>query len=187
MRQRVARMDPEGLMKVIGKDMMVLLREQGNAAVREVNIAANKQGVAATNLPYVFWALASTDSELPNLGLRQKIYTLMIFIMARTGAMPNYQRGFKPADSQSLDDAVDAVALHMATWAGRSLTPALVIGYYGILDKWAAKVPEATGGKVHSLIGREYLDYLFREILTLQSALFDDGELVRRVVRFIPE
>jgi hypothetical protein len=187
MRQRVARMDPEGLMRVIGKDMMALLKEQGRAAVREVVIAANRQGVEADDLPYAFWALASSGTELPSFGLRQKIYSLMIDIMARTGVMPNYQRAFKPVDSQSVDEAVDAVALHMSMWAAKVLAPALIIGYYTVLDRWAPKVPEATGGKVHALLGRDYLDHLFREILTLRSAMFDDGELIRRVVRFIPE
>jgi len=173
--------------KSVAKDLMPLLKKQGRAAVREVVIEANKQGVVADNLPYVFWALASTDTELPSFGPRQKIYTLMIDIMARTGAMPNYQRAFKRVDDLAVDDAVDAVAVHMSMWAARNLAPALITGYYGILDKWADKVPEATGGKVLALVGRDYLDHLFREILTLRSAWFEDGELVRRVVRFIPD
>lgn len=177
---------PEDLMKALGHDLMPVLKAQGYAAVREVVTEANRLGVTADDLPYAFWALA-TQKGLPDMGARQRVFTLMIDIMARTGTMPAYQKAIKVTDSETLDYTVDKLADHMATWAARSLLPFLMANYVRILNKHADKVPQATGGQVPVSNGVAYLNNAFREILTLRSAWFDDGELLRRAVRFIPE
>lgn len=181
-----ARTDPETLMKAIGKDMMDLLLSQGRAAVREVVTEANKYRVSADDLPYVFWVLAS-QHELPDMGPRQRVYNLMLDIMSRTGAMPNYQRAFKVAEDPATDEAADKVAVHLSYWAAKQMAPALLVGYSKILSKYQNAVPEATGGQVSAVVGVDYLDSTFRQILTLRSSWFADGELLRRVVRFLPE
>lgn len=183
---RISRMDPEALVKLLGKDMMSFLQDQGRAALREIVTTANKEGVKANQLPYVFWALAN-QSGLPNLGPRQKAFTLMLDILTRTGVMPDYQRGFQAVDDARLDEVVDLVAQHMSVWAAKTMAVELVLGYYKLQVKHESKVPEATNGKIPAVVGATYLDRVFREILTLRSAWFEDGELLRRVVRFIPE
>lgn len=177
---------PEDLMKALGNDLMPVLKAHGNAAVREVVTEAHRLGIGPDDLPYAFWALAA-QQNLPDMGARQKVFTLMIDIMARTGTMPAYQKALKVTDSATLDYAVDKLADHMATWAARNLLPFLMLNYVKILNKYAPKVPVATKGQVPASNGVAYLNSAFREILTLRSAWFDDGELLRRAVRFIPE
>jgi len=177
---------PEDLMRSIGADMLPVLKEQGRASVREIVMAANRLGIQADDMPYAFWALA-TQKGLPDFGPKQKVSTLMIDIMARTGTMPAYQKALKVPDSGTLDEAVDKLADHMATWAARNILPYLMANYVKILNKYASKVPQATNGQVPASNGVAYLNNAFREILTLRSTWFDDGELLRRAVRFIPE
>lgn len=183
---RLAAIGPEELIKTVGRDLMPVLKAQGQASVREIVTEANKHHVAPDDLPYVFWALAN-PKVLPDLGPRQKGYQLVIDIMARTGTMPAYQRAFKAVDDAAVDDAVDAVAQHMATWAYKDMLPYLMGAYVKVLSKYAGKVSEATGGQVPTSNGVAYLNRTFREILTLRSSWFEDGELLRRAVRFIPE
>ena len=183
---RLARTDPESLIKAVGKDFMGLLKTQGVAAVREATTAGLKRGLKSDQLSYLFWALSSPNT-LPNMGSRQKVFNLMLNILDRTGTMPDYQRSFRAVKDPEVDDVVDAVALHMSQWAARTMAPALVLGYYRTLSRHANKVPEATEGAVQALSGSDYLNFTFREMLTIRSAWFDDGELLRRVVRFIPE
>lgn len=176
----------EGLIKALGKDLMPNIKSQAQAAVREIIAEGNRRGVEPSQMPYLFWALA-TQRELPDLGGRQRYFQVMIDMMTRTGVLPNYQKNFRVPDDLGLDDAVDAVAQHMATWAVRSMLPALLAGYMRVLSVYASKVPAATDGVVPASNGVGYLNALLREILTLRSAWFDDGELLRRVVRLLPE
>ena len=178
--------DPEALVKAIGRDLMLYLKEQGRTAAREIVMEANRQRVSPEDLPYVFWVLAS-QKELPDLRARQKVFTLMIDIMARTGTMPNYQRAFRVADDIEVDAAVDKVAVNMALWAAKNMIPFLIHSYLRVLAKYAGKVPAVTGEEVPASNGLGYLNTAFREVLTLRSTWFEDGELLRRVVRFIPE
>lgn len=173
------------LLGSLDKDMLALLKGYGQEAVQVVVAAANRQGVEAPDLPYVFWALA-TAQQLPNLGNRLEGFRMAITIMTRTGTMPNYQRGFKSDPELRVDAAVDAVAQQLANWSMRTLRPALMVDYYHILKKYEAKVPEATSGKVRAADGVDYLDRVLREVVTLRSSMFRDGEFLRRVLQFIP-
>ena len=176
----------EALMKSLGQDLMPVLKEQGKAAVREIVMQGLRQGVALPEMPYLFWALAN-QAELPDLGPRQKMFQVMLDIMTRTGVMPNYHKNFKVRDNLDVDAAVDAVARHMGVWAAKDMIPALMVGYFKVLTQHASKVPSVTNGQVPASNGVGYLNTLFREVLTLRSAWFDDGELLRRVVRLLPE
>lgn len=177
---------PEDLIRAIGNALMPVLKIQGQASVHEIVAVANRLGIQADELPYAFWTLA-TQKGLPNLGPRQKVFTLMIDIMDRTGTMPAYQKAFQVPDNATLDDAVDKLADHMAIWAVKQLLFSLTRSYIGILSKFAPDVPQVTDGQVPASNGVAYLNAAFREILTLRSAWFDDGELLRRAVRLIPE
>lgn len=176
----------EVLMKALEHDLMPMIKEQGKAAVREIVMQGNKQGIALAEMPYLFWALAN-QKELPDLGPRQKVFQVMLDIMVRMGVMPNYQKNFKVTNDLEVDAAVDATVQHMGVWAAKDMIPALMVGYYKVLTQHAPKVPSVTKGQVPASNGVGYLNALLREILTLRSAWFDDGELLRRVVRLLPE
>ena len=179
----------DAIMKGIGKDMMPQLKDIGRMAVQEIVSEANRFHVPAEHLPYIFWSMAVHQDFLSSLGRLQKVFALMIDIMARTGVMPNYQRAFKIPDDEAgiaTDVTIEPLAKHMGMWAARAMAPALIKVYYDILVKWAPKVPSATEGDVSVKDGFAYLDGVFREVLTLSSSWFEDGELLRRVVRFIP-
>lgn len=183
---RVLAADEESLVKALGKDLMPLLKSQAQAAVREISLEGNRRGMGLSQMPYLFWALF-TQKELPDLGSRQRYFQVMLDMMVRTGVVPNYQKNFKVPDDPEIDTAVDAVVQHMGTWAVRTMLPALLAGYMRVLSAHAPKVPAVTNGEVPASNGVGYLNTLFREILTLRSAWFDDGELLRRVVRLLPE
>lgn len=182
----VAKTDPNTLMTDIGHALMPILKDQGKVAVREIVIEANRAGVSSEDMSYIFWALA-TDKGLPDQGPRHKVFQVMLDIMARTGVMPNYQRAFQIPESTDTDLAVDTIALHMGMWAARTMLPALTTEYVKVLMRVAHKVPEATDGDVPVSNGVAYLNHVFREVLTLRSSMFEDGELLRRVLRIIPE
>jgi hypothetical protein len=129
----------------------------------------------------------ATGQQLPALGNRKEGFDLVISILTRTGTMPNYQRSFNPDPDPVVDDAVDAVAQNLAVWASRTMKPAMMVDYLQVLGKHKSKVPEITQGRVSEDGGIDYINQVFREILTLRSSMFADGELLRRVVRYIPE
>lgn len=186
MMELLARVGPNDLMLALGRDMLPAIKKVAQAAVREVVITANRNGVQPDELPYVFWALVS-QKELPDQGPRQKYFQVVLDIMTRTGALPNYSRAFSVPPRLEVDTATDQVATHMGIWAVKDMLPALMVAYLKILHTYASKVPEATEGAVPSSRGAGYLNEAFREVLSLRSSLFEDGELLRRVLRIIPE
>ena len=111
---------------------------------------------------------------------------MMVFIMDRTGTMPAYQSALQVADDLRLESAVDALALHMALWAARSMYPALLMAYKEAIKSQEKLVLKLTGGRVKKGDEFEFLRLAFRQVLSLQSSMFRDGELLRRVVRLLP-
>lgn len=182
---KLAVLDEEGLVKSIGADMMPIIKTTASSTVREIILTGNKRGVPLAQMPYLFWALDNQQS-LPDLGNLQPYYQLMIDMMDRTGVMPDYQKKFSLPDDSGVDSAVDAVALDMAKWALRTMLPALSAGYVRVLGSHVSKVHEVTQGRVPVKNGPAYLNTLFRQILNMRSIWFEDGELLRRVMRLLP-
>ena len=183
---KTATTNPEDLVKVIGNDMMPILKEQGHAIVREIVTEANKQGIPPKDFPYILWALAQ-EKTLPDMGLRVKGYRVLWDIMTRTGALPAYHKAFEVTKDPVVDAAVDAIALYMSVWSIRILMPFLTTAYLRVLTKHVKQVPQVTDGTVSEKNGTGYLNYIFREVLDLRSSMFEDGELLRRVMQIIPE
>ena len=100
--------------------------------------------------------------------------------------MPSYDSAFNVPDEIVTDSAVDATTRHMGVWALRSMYPALLQAYQASLNAHASAVPKATGGKVSPDNAVEFLRLSFRQILSLSSRKFTNGELLRRVVRVLP-
>jgi len=183
---RLANRSEDILMLGVGKSLDAHLAEVGKAAVREIVTEANRLGVGPNMLPYVFWALA-TKAGLPRMGQKEfAALDLMVFIMERTGTMPAYRGALQVADDPATDSATDSLALHMATWSLRSMYPALLTSYKAALKSQEKLVPKLTNGQVKKGDEFEFLRKSFRQVLSLQSSMFRDGELLRRVVRLLP-
>lgn len=172
-------------MQGVASSLQSGLHELGQAAVREIVIQANRLSVNPDHLPYVFWALA-TGAGLPSLGSDQKLYDLAIMVMARTGTMPNYASGFTVVDDLATDSAVNVLAKHMGSWARKTLMPGLLRAYQKALQSQVKSVPRATNNAVGKDNAFEFLRRAFPQVLTMRSRMFDDGELLRRVVRVLP-
>jgi hypothetical protein len=176
----------DALMLGVAKALDAGLVDIGKSAVREIVIEANRLGVPPDDLPYVFWAL-NTKAGLPKLDAKQQqALDMMLTIMNRTGVMPNYPSAFKPTDNLATDSAVDVVARHMGAWALRTMYPALLQAYRAALQSQVRYVTKLTNGQVKKGNEFEFLRLAFRQILSLQSRMFRDGELLRRVVRILP-
>jgi hypothetical protein len=184
--RRLTASPEEALMLGVAKNLDSRLADLGKAVVREIVTYANKLGVAPDDLPYVFWALA-TGTGLPRLGAKEhKALTTAMFIMERTGTMPNYSSAFSVASSGATDAAVDEIARHMGTWSLRTLFPGLLQAYKDALNSQVKQVQKKTNGQVPK--GREF-DFLrkaFRRVVPIQSRMFRDGELLFRVVNLMP-
>jgi len=176
----------DALMLGVAKVLDEQLTSLGKAAVREIVTFTNQLGVLPDHLPYLFWALA-TDSGLPSLGSKEKAaFDTMVTILDRTDTMPKYSSAFSLVDDLTTDAAVDATTRHMGSWALKTMYPGLLKSYQMALQSQVKKVPKATDRQVPK--GREF-DFLrktFRQVLSLRSRMFRDGELLRRVVRLLP-
>ena len=171
-----------GIEKNLGKALVGI----GSAAVREVVILANRLSVDPDHLPYVFWALA-TQSGIPAMGAQeQKAFSLLVSILVRTGTMPKYEKSFSIEDDTATNSAIDVIARHMGQWARRTMHPLLIHAYQNAINSQVAAVPAATNGLVSSGDAFDFLRKSFRQILSIRSRMFRDGELLRRVVRALP-
>jgi len=183
---RIAGRPEDALMQGVAKALDRHLANIGKSAVREIVTVANRISVDPVGLPYVFWALA-TKTGLPSFTTKgQQAFNLMIDIMERTDVMPNYDSAFAVPEDLAVDSAVDVIAKHMAVWSLRVMYPALLQVYQGSLNAHANAVPKATGGQVSPENAVEFLRRSFRQVLSLSSRKFRDGELLRRVVRILP-
>ncbi len=176
----------DALMLGVGRALDAKLTDLGKAAVREIVTAANRLGVPPDHLPYVFWALA-TKAGLPKLGQKEsEALDMMVTVLDRTGTMPSYSSAFSVADDLGTDAAIDQLAKHMATWSLRTLYPGLLQGYKDALNSQVKAVPKATNGQVKDKDAFNFLRLAFRQIVNINSRMFRDGELLRRVVRLLP-
>ncbi len=176
----------DALMQGVAKVLDAKLVGIGHAAVREITTEANRQGVGANDLAYVFWALAS-QSGLPKMPKQvQAAFDLMVVILTRSKTMPNYGSAFRVTDSMEVEAATDAVAMHMGTWARTVMFPALFHAYKAALTSQVKAVPAATGNRVRPEVAFDFLRKSFRQVLDISSRKFRDGELLRRVVRILP-
>jgi len=182
---RQASRSEEVLMKDVGSALESKLHSLGQAAVREIVTQANRLSVDPDHLPYVFWALA-TQAGLPSLGKDQKLFDLTMMVMSRSGAMPNYQSSFSVVDDFATDSAVNTLAKHMGKWARQTMIPGLLRGYQEALTSQVKNVPRATNNTVKKKDAFEFLRRAFPQVLTMRSRMFNNGEMLRRVVRVLP-
>jgi len=173
------------LMMGVAKVLNVKLVDIGRAAVREVVTSSNRLGVGPDNLPYVFWTL--TTNQRASTGKKQvAAYLLMMEILERTGTMPNWQSAFNVPDDIFTDFIVDKVVRHMGVWALSTMSPMLFHAYRAALDSQVKNVLKATDGNVKAGDEFDFLRLAFRQVLSIKSSRYDNGNLLRQVVRFLP-
>ena len=174
------------LLEGVSKALNARLVDIGRAAVREITTAGNRIGTNPDHMPYVFWALA-TNTGLPSMGKKQyAAYLLMVDIMEETGTMPNWKSAFNVPNSIFADVGVDALATYMGRWAFSTMIPMVLHAYKDALLSQVKNVARATDGRVSPGDEFDFLRLLFRQVLTIKSSMFNNGGLLRRVVRALP-
>lgn len=170
------------LVKNVGSSLMEGLRNLGRAAVNVVTREATRQGLSPDDLPYVWWALATKTVATT----RSADFDFLLDILTRTGTMPNYSAGFLVPDDLTVDEALGPIGQAIKKWAEKALRKGLLRAYQAALKSQVSLVPRATGGAVGADKAALFLHRAFSQILTTNSRWFEDGELLRRVVRSLP-
>lgn len=173
----------DALVKAVGKNLMPHLDKVGRSAVDWVTKEANRKGLSPDLLPYIWWSL-KTKSGLPDLD--KPDYNLLFDILHRRRLMPDHSRGFFIPEDLNDEAHVRDIALGLEKWSRKVMRPMLLRGYQQALKSQAAKVPKAMEGRVPKGKEMAFLRMVFAKMLTMNSRWFEDGELLRRVVRSLP-
>lgn len=167
----------ENLVKTLGKHLLQSLKVVAQSAVQEIIQVASREGLPLSNIPVLLETLQKERSD-------SRQYQVLMDIIEGTESMPVVVRREVSSDFEAVKLVVSK---HMRAWAVKDMLPALTFHYWRVLSQYAHQVPIVTMGAVPLTRSQDYLDVLFREILTVRSAWFGRGELLRRVVRILPE
>ena len=174
------------LMQGVGQRLDRNLTKIGKEAYKELLSLANKAGIPSDALPYVLWVLDS-NAGLPHLPQKEgKALQMAMDVMRRTGWLPHYSSAFTVVDNLQIDQAIDKLSRNLGTWSLRSMYPEILKAYQDALKSQVKAVPKATQGRVAPQDAFNFLRLSFRQVVTIDSSMFRDGELLRRVVRLLP-
>lgn len=168
------------VMQAVGADFHRRLQRIAKEAALEVTRKSRVLGLTSDQQSQALGMMVAAFT-LPLPSKNQVALDIMMSLLIRTRNLPVRIQKISEEDVD-----LEPMVIGMANWARQVLLPALLETYQSVLDKYAPRIPQATQGRIKAHQAFDFLRKSFRQVLTVNSSWFEDGELLRRVVRTLP-